>query len=84
MKVTVDLDAEAFAALQHLARSRGDADCAAVLRDAVQEYLHAHDGTGDDGSDRRLRDITSLLESFSDEEGEHTEQTLKELRQGWR
>jgi predicted transcriptional regulator len=84
MKVTVDLDAEAFAALQRLARSRGDADCAAVLRDAVREYLHAHEGAADDGYDRRLRDITSLLESFSAEEGEHMEHALRELRQSWR
>jgi hypothetical protein len=79
MRTTVEIDDSQRAELLKLAAQRGDKGFSAIVREALDVYLKQH---------RAKREVVAqalkLRGSFSDDEADTLEASVRQLREKWR
>ena len=79
MRTTIEMKPEHRTALLALAARRGQKGFAAVLGEAIENYLR-----GEADREKRRRTLLAVAGSLSPEEADRLRRAVRELRENWR
>jgi len=79
MRTTIEMKPEHRTALLALAARRGQKGFAAVLGEAIENYLR-----GEADREKRRRTLLAVAGSLSPEEADQLRRAVRELRENWR